>query len=220
MFLSLVLSGEADDTEDDSYIRRLSTSICQDLVYGLIKGKCLTPKHLGLGFAVHQATRSKRLVNLIHSAGHCASYYQLLRVDTALAQHTIEKYRINDNTIIPSNLTKNQFFQFAADNIDIIEETLDGTGTFHATQMVVHQRGISDKHHHDIPIAKDTSFKIPEEFNKIDPAPFHRGRTSPVLNKELNHEWFNPDVKQAELANIKDIIWILTKLHDPEHNVP
>ncbi|XP_033099107.1 uncharacterized protein LOC117102801 isoform X2 [Anneissia japonica] len=144
MFLSLVLSGEADDTEDDSYIRRLSTSICQDLVYGLIK----------------------------------------------------------------------------ADNIDIIEETLDGTGTFHATQMVVHQRGISDKHHHDIPIAKDTSFKIPEEFNKIDPAPFHRGRTSPVLNKELNHEWFNPDVKQAELANIKDIIWILTKLHDPEHNVP
>ena len=46
----------------------------------------------------------------------------------------------NEYVPIPTNLNRNSFFQFAADNIDILEETLDGKDTFHATQMVVFQR--------------------------------------------------------------------------------
>ena len=43
--------------------------------------------------------------------------------------------------LVPSNLVENQFVQFAADNIDIIEDVLDGKGTFHATQCAAFQHG-------------------------------------------------------------------------------
>ena len=74
MFLSVLLTGDPDEDEEDGWP---PCSIAQDLVYGVTKGQSLTPKHIGLGLAIHQATRSKRLVNLIHSAGHCASYNQV-----------------------------------------------------------------------------------------------------------------------------------------------
>ena len=48
----------------------------------------------------------------------------------------------NDETgaVIPSNITAGPFVQFAADNNDFNEETLDGKKTTHATTLVVYQR--------------------------------------------------------------------------------
>ena len=42
--------------------------------------------------------------------------------------------------VIPSNITAGPFVQFAADNNDFNEETLDGKQTTHATTLVVYQR--------------------------------------------------------------------------------
>ena len=42
--------------------------------------------------------------------------------------------------VIPSNITDGPFVQFAADNNDFNEETLDGKQTTHATTLVVYQR--------------------------------------------------------------------------------
>ncbi|MES9882794.1 MAG: hypothetical protein ABW185_18150, partial [Sedimenticola sp.] len=104
----------------------------------------LTPKHVGLGMAIHQATRSKALVNLVHAAGHCISYTQVRQIDTSIAKLEIETMAANDDVPMPVNIEPGQFVQFAADNIDIIEETLDGKETFHATQMVAFQREGND----------------------------------------------------------------------------
>ena len=41
--------------------------------------------------------------------------------------------------VIPSNITPGPFLQFAADNNDFNEETLDGKQTTHATTLVVYQ---------------------------------------------------------------------------------
>ena len=91
--------------------------------------------------ALHQATRSKSLVDLVHHAGHCISYDQVRRLDTTLAQIHLDRYAENGNVPVPSNLAANTFSQFTADNIDLIEETHHGMGIFHATQMVTFQRG-------------------------------------------------------------------------------
>ena len=45
------------------------------------------------------------------------------------------------------------FFQYVFDNIDVIEETLDGMETFHAIQMVAFQRGQLEKQHKSDTIA-------------------------------------------------------------------
>ena len=42
--------------------------------------------------------------------------------------------------VIPSNITDGPFVQFAGDNNDFNEETLDGKQTTHATTLVVYQR--------------------------------------------------------------------------------
>ena len=46
--------------------------------------------------------------------------------------------------VIPENFVPNKFIHFTADNmdnIDILDESLDGKNTFHATQMAAYQRG-------------------------------------------------------------------------------
>ena len=93
---------------------------------------------------------------------HSTSYSQVQRVDTTLAKRTLE-FMENGNFPVPPNLLEGKFLQFAADNIDIIEETLDGKGTFHATQMVAFQRGEpTGQSEQQLPLGKGGSYKIPE----------------------------------------------------------
>lgn len=134
LFLIILLSGEVDEEEDDNFVKRTTPSISEDLVYAISKHKLLTPKYVGLGLAIHQATRSKSLIELVHHAGHSVN-----RLDTTLGVHNLQKFADSNNTLIPSNVSLNKFCQYTADNIEIIEETLDGMGIFHATQMVVYQ---------------------------------------------------------------------------------
>ncbi|KAK4885392.1 hypothetical protein RN001_001663 [Aquatica leii] len=126
-----------DEKENGSGV----TSICQDIIYNRFKGKRLTPKHIGLGSMVHQETRSKKIIGALHACGHSVSYKDVLRIRNTIAQEEIIRYSCNDNCYIPRQLVPNKLVQFAADNIDILEETLDKGPTFHATQMIAFQQG-------------------------------------------------------------------------------
>ena len=84
------LSGQTDDDADDT-TRRLSLSFGQDPDHAISKGKTLTPKHVGFGMSIHQATRSRTLVSLFHNAGHSISYSQVQGVDTALTKRTFHQ---------------------------------------------------------------------------------------------------------------------------------
>jgi hypothetical protein len=145
MLFRLIFGGQ-DVFEDnqnsgsENTIRSKVLSLVQDMVYGVSGGKKWTPKHIGLGSTLHQATRSKHLVNLFHKAVHCLSYQQILQVDTALAEHTLESLDSDSCAVIPPGLDKSNFIYVTADNIDILDETLDGKNTFHATQMAAWQR--------------------------------------------------------------------------------
>ena len=110
-------------------------------MYGISDGKKWTPKHVGLAMTLHQATRSKDLVRLFHKAGHTLSYEQVLRVDTALAGNTLESIDYETGAVIPTSFVKDKSVHFTAENIDILDEALDGKNTFHATRAAAWQRG-------------------------------------------------------------------------------
>ena len=49
-------------------------AMCQDIIYTGSRGKCRTPKHNGLGIAIHQLTQSRAAIELINKNGHGISY--------------------------------------------------------------------------------------------------------------------------------------------------
>ena len=65
----------------------------------------------------------------------------MLQVDTSLAENTLKSLDQATGAIIPPNIVANKFIHYTCDNIDILDETLDGKNTFHETQMAAWQRG-------------------------------------------------------------------------------
>ena len=191
------------------------------MVYIVSKCRKLTPKHVGLGLTLHQATRSKDLVNLVHAAGHCISYDQVRRIDTSIAKTELQSFVDNDNVSVPLNIEPNKFFQFSADNIDIIEETLDGKGTFHATQMVAFQRGTTRKVTLDLSIGKEKRLDVPDFFHTLTAPPQVPVKSRPIFANPVNINWYNVDEALHNEAAIKDIAWVATRLSNPnEQRIP
>ena len=82
MFLRLLCTGKdpAEYEDDDLSVHRCVLSIAQDLMFGVLEGKTPTPKHLGLGLSLNQATRSKELVYLLNANGQCVSNDMIRRM--------------------------------------------------------------------------------------------------------------------------------------------
>ena len=190
MFLSVLLTSDAGESEDvDETTRRLSLSIAQDIIYAVSKGKSLTPKHVGLGMTIHQATRSKSLVNMFNKAGHCINYSQVQHIDTSIAKQILETCTETDVVAVPTNLTEGRFLQFSADNIDIIEETLDGRGTFHATQMIAFQRGAPlNRIQKELHMGQERSLKVPAELQQLTQAPKYTSHAQPQFAEDVKLE--------------------------------
>ena len=195
MFLSMVYGGlEILDKESDYENPRQSQilSVAQDIVYGVSEGKKWTPKHVGLGSTLHQSTRSKKLVTLFHRAGHCLPYTDLLRVDTALAEHSLSTMDKETGNILPVNLTPTRFTHFTADNIDINDSTLDGKDTFHATQVAAWQRGPIEMNvlAEVNASSSEKKLKVPEVMNKLIPIHFIEGKSEPRFKQPVEIETF------------------------------
>lgn len=136
---------ETDDDDDDTFEMFKSDrknfydkkilSIAQDIIYAASKGKKLTPKHIGLGMALHQKTKSRKLVTLFNSAGHCLTYSKVLQIDNTLADLTLSTLDHSTGSVVPPNFQPaveqensqqgpEPILQITADNIDIIPDTL------------------------------------------------------------------------------------------------
>lgn len=114
------------------------------------------------------------------------------RVDTTLSKRILDKCNDNGGFPVPPNLAESRFLQFAADNIDIIKDALDGKGTFHATQMVAFQRGKADQGG-QLPLGKESSLQIPVELQQLHNAPEVIGRPQPRFPLDVDLESYKPD---------------------------
>ena len=176
-------------------------SIVQDLVYSVSGGRRWTPKHVGLGSSLHQATRSKHLVEMFHSAGHTISYRDVRQVDTALVKHTLSTMNTSNGTVIPVNLVEGRFIHFTADDTDINEGTLDGQNTFHAAQNAAWQRGSESVDLlGNISPTKSATLEVPKEMNAILPAYIREGTAEPQFREDVKEEWFKQPIKDCPSA--------------------
>ena len=75
-----------------------------DIIFLSSRGHKVTPKDIGIGLTVHQATRSKQLVQLLHAAGNSVNYDTVLRMkgpsdwttSTRLRMSTIFEFQTSD----------------------------------------------------------------------------------------------------------------------------
>ena len=114
MFLNLLLGGqrlledELYDDKNEARRRIRIISISQDIMYTANGDRFLTPKHIRMANTIHQATRSKELVNMFHKAGHVMSYRDIIKLDTALAKKTLET--MNDDGAVAKKLWRVALF--------------------------------------------------------------------------------------------------------------
>ena len=198
LFLNILFGGqdiiERDDDDDEifkggTWTKNFIMSIAQDIIFGLGKGKKLTPKHIGLTSTLHQKTRSKDLVNLFYHAGHCLSYKSLLKMDATLAEYTLRYVEENTGAVIPQNLVSGRFIHFSTDNIDIRDESLDGKNIFNATQMAAYQRSDNENilPFSDInKFSKNQTLQVPEVLTKIEKVLIKNDKLSPTIRYPVN----------------------------------
>ena len=148
LFLIVLFGGEniLEFEEQDDSLKVRICNIAQYIVYTASKSRKLTPKvkHVGLGLALHQATRSEK--KKIHAAGHTVGIYTLRRIDSSIGNDILRRYEQNGYIYIPTGISpytpgRTCILLSSFDNIDVLEETIDGKHTFHVTQCVLWQHG-------------------------------------------------------------------------------
>ena len=222
-FLQHIIDGVSDSNLSSNYAvseasHRHILSVSQDLLYMVSKGRCKTPKHVGLAMAIKQLTGSKTANIMLNRAGHCISYEDLERIDTAIAKDLVQRTE-NTGVIMPSNIQQGIFVHAAADNLDINEETIDGRNTTHATSIVLYQR-IPGGNFGDVPIQSRQPSNISmrertlpkrnpdmcaEEFVALGKRP------QPRFDSDVKLEWFHVKCPLAEKAEMIDFAWILSR---------
>ena len=109
-----------------------------------------TPFHLGLALQMHHLHGSKNLIEALNAHGFCASYYEVRRFLTSIADSEIKKM----DTYVPNGMLPfNESFaliQEGAGNVDINTETIDGKDTFHSMGRAVFQ--VRSPHVQDIDV--------------------------------------------------------------------
>ena len=142
--LSWIITGDEDIPPKGETVRvksaddhRRILSITQDILFCTRRGRVKPPKHVALPMAIYHLTRSTQLVSLLNGFGHGVSASQLLEMDTALAQHELDR---SGEVVLPANIDKNVSAVFCFDNFDLCEESRTGANTTHCTNGIVIQR--------------------------------------------------------------------------------
>lgn len=102
------------------------------------------PQQLAVGLAVHQAIRSKEIVNLLHGFGMSVEYNRLLRVEAQIERSVLKRMEQEDGLFLPPDIVKGRHVFFAVDNVDFAEDTHDGKCTLHGTAMAIYQKSEPD----------------------------------------------------------------------------
>ena len=90
--------------------------------------------------AVHQATRSEKLLQLLHGFRLSVDHTRILKIETRIAVEEIRRMEMNGGAYLPPDISLGHFLLFAVDNVDFSEDTPDVKRTLHGTAMAIYQR--------------------------------------------------------------------------------
>jgi hypothetical protein len=184
-----------------------------------INKNSFTPFSPGLALQMHHVYGSKNLVETLHSHGFCASYNELRRYLTSLADHEINK--IENGTYIPHGICslpgELTLIQEGADNIDINTETIDGKDTFHSMARAafrVKSAPPSSEALNDARSKRNQERSLPlteKTVALISCLPYDKPkeRMVPIRREDAHDEITRCEVKNAET---QDVSWMLLRL--------
>ena len=127
-------------------------AICHNMIS--LNQSVFTAITLDLALHIHHEFGSRRLIDLLNSMGHCASYDEVRRFLTSVA---VDEANNTDNVYIPKRLQHLRSVEYspvidaAIDNFDQNEATLDGKSTTHAMAAVLFHRDVTQCDDQSIP---------------------------------------------------------------------
>ena len=182
------------------------------MVYIASKRRKHTPKHVGLGLSLHHATRSEKMVNIFHAAGHTVGIDTIRRIDSSIANDILRRYEQNGYKYIPTRIspyTPGRIILSSFDNIDVLKEAIDGKNTllimcFAAMWATVTTRTTVKTRRSRIPDQKQL-----EKFHTIDIAPVYTGaRPNPIVTSRIEPEIWDMGNGCQAISNLSNQAWI------------
>ena len=147
-------------------------------------GHCLSYKQL---MTVNTAFAGCTLGALDENTG-AVTPPNFLETNAPIAQKQNADASNENGTMLPKKAETNVntakgILHITADNIDILSETLDGKGTFHATQMVAFMRGRFGTNAvlSSLKASKAQTLQVPQSLNKIYPSKVILGKKELVF---------------------------------------
>jgi hypothetical protein len=115
------------------------------------------------------------------------NYHDVLKIDTGLAEKSLESLDVNTGCFVPHNKV---FTHFTADNIDINDSTLDERGIGNGLQL--------DKL---LPSSREI-LQIPPELDMSVSTNVPEGKSVPLFNENVEIETFNTTEDDEEDARV------------------
>ena len=191
------------------------------------------PKHVGLGFTVHNIWRAKELVCMLNRHGHSISYEKVLEIDSDWGEG-IQSMDDNLYTAIQTNTVPGIFTQAAADNADFNLDNLDRKGSVHITSLVLYQDKTATielgNFLPNIPIRKKGKKRRSVDFRGGRPLNYRISPSEPTFNIDIyrllklqerpNKMWLiNWSWRLCRMPPMKDFTVNIHKKNDSQ-NVP
>lgn len=193
----IILKDKKNRVDTIPAYEKKSKSIAHAVISAVRPRSFLSPLHITLAVMFHRKFGSKKVINICHSLGFCASYKEATL------------YEASATFASPPEIKPGSFIQFVHDNADFNINTIDGKGTFHymgSIEIVTPADGIqprrSIKRLKTIPPESEFVEKgnIPLQ---IYPASVGTG----FSNITIKLSEFEPDIKKFTTNGQLNILW-------------
>lgn len=194
-------------------------AICHNII-GL-SHSIAAPIPFCLAVQMHHKFGSRELIDDLSSLGHAASYGELRRFLTSVAE---EDMKMGD-TYIPRGIgpysaaDAQTIVDAAIDNFDQNEETLDGKSTTHCMAAVLYQRSSNTSAVEGIPRSRNRSIDIStyeEQSLDLYKKPTQRPQPFRVVDRSI----FDVSHERHQQAHLSDLVWKLSRQRDENGMLP
>ena len=110
------------------------------LIHCVTRGKVITTKYFLLGLGLHNITRQRLPIQILHRLGHWKDYNFVCEIETVQAE-TAQMLATENGALLlkPASGTETILTYFWVDNFDMNLETQTGKGALNSTHLVAFQ---------------------------------------------------------------------------------
>ena len=121
-------------------VSRVIESLAQDIPFAVMKGKVLQIKQFLLALGLHSLTGGRKVIDIIHTVGHCMSFNLTSEIETAQPEPSL--LAATQTALLPlvtATHSKTVFTHFWTDNFDMNIKGKVGRGQINTTHLMAFQ---------------------------------------------------------------------------------